>query len=44
MSLVKRSDWPMIGGSLLSDFFDDDRFLNSPWLRGQNIPVLNVKE
>jgi HSP20 family protein len=44
MSLVKRSDWPTLGGSLLSDFFDDERFLSSPWLRGQHIPAVNIKE
>ena len=44
MSLVRRSDWPMIGGNLLSDFFDDDRFFNSPWLKGQSVPAVNVKE
>jgi HSP20 family protein len=44
MSLIKRSDWPLAGGSLLSDFFDDDRFFNSPWLKGQNMPAVNVKE
>ena len=44
MSLIKRSDWPLVGGSLLSDFFDDDRFFNSPWLKGQNVPAVNVKE
>lgn len=41
--LVKRSDWPTLGGSLLSDFFDDDR-LSSPWLSGRSIPAVNVKE
>jgi HSP20 family protein len=44
MALIKRSDRPLLGGSLLSDFFDDDRFFNSPWLSGQNIPAVNVKE
>jgi len=44
MSLIKRSDWPMLSGSLLSDFFDDDRLFNSPWLRGQSMPAVNVKE
>lgn len=44
MTLVRRSDWPMLSGSLLSDFFDDDRFFNSPWLRGQTVPAVNVKE
>ena len=44
MALIKRSDRPAIGGSLLSDFFDDDRFFNSPWLTGQSTPAVNVKE
>jgi len=45
MSLIKRSDWPStLGGSLLSDFFDDDRFFNSRWLSGHNMPAVNVKE
>jgi HSP20 family protein len=44
MALIKRSDRPLLGGSLLSDFFDDDKFFNSPWLSGQNIPAVNVKE
>jgi HSP20 family protein len=44
MALIKRSEWPSFGGSLLSNYFDDDRFFNSPWLRGQEIPAINVKE
>jgi len=44
MALVRRSDWPALGGSLLTDFFDDERFYQSPWLRGQNLPAVNVKE
>jgi len=45
MALMRRSDWPStVGGSLLSDFFDDDRFYNSPWMRGENLPAANVKE
>jgi HSP20 family protein len=43
-SLTRRSDWPLLSGSLFNDFFDDDRFFNSPWLRGQSIPAVNVKE
>jgi HSP20 family protein len=42
MSLIRNSNWPTLGGSLLSDFFDDDRY-TSPWLRG-NMPAVNVKE
>jgi HSP20 family protein len=45
MSLLKRSDWPStLGGSLLSDFFDDDRFFNSHSLGGRSIPAVNIKE
>lgn len=45
MSLIKRSDWPStLGGSMLSDFFDDDRFFNSPWLSGRSMPAVNIKE
>jgi HSP20 family protein len=44
MSLMRRADLPVLGGSLLSDFFDDDRFLNSRWLNGRGIPAVNVKE
>lgn len=44
MSLIKRSEWPSYEGSLLSNFFDDDKFLSSPWLRGQSVPAVNVKE
>lgn len=42
MALIRKSNWPTLGGSLLSDFFDDDR-LTSPWLRG-SLPAVNVKE
>lgn len=46
MSLIKRSDWPStLGGSLLSDFFDDDeRFFSTRWLGGRNMPAVNIKE
>jgi HSP20 family protein len=44
MALLRRSDWPTLGGSLLSDFFDDDRFFNSPWLKGQSLPAVNIRE
>ncbi|MBI1766975.1 MAG: Hsp20/alpha crystallin family protein [Bacteroidetes bacterium] len=45
MTLVKKSDWPsMINNSLLSDFFDGDRFFDSDWLRKQSVPAVNVKE
>ena len=44
MALVRHSNWPTLRGSSLSDFFDDDRFFNSPWFRGQSLPAVNVKE
>lgn len=44
MSLLKRSDWPTVAGSLLSDFFDDNGFINSPWLGRQSMPAVNIKE
>jgi HSP20 family protein len=45
MSLIKRSDWPfLVNGTLLSDFFDNDRFFDSDWLKKQSVPAVNVKE
>jgi HSP20 family protein len=44
MTLLKRSDWPTVGGSLLSDFFDDRSAFNAPWSVGQNLPAVNIKE
>jgi len=44
MTLLKRSDWPTVTGSLLSDFFDDNGFINSPWLGRQSMPAVNIKE
>ncbi len=45
MSLLKHTNWPStLGGSLLSDLFEDDRFFNSPWLAGRSMPAVNVKE
>jgi HSP20 family protein len=44
MALIKRSDWPTMGNSLLSDFFDDNGFINSPWLGRQSMPAVNIKE
>ncbi len=43
MSLIKRPEWPSMGGSL-SDFFDDERFFNSPSLGRRSLPAINVKE
>lgn len=42
MALIRSSNWPTFRGSLLSDFFDDDRF-SSPWSQG-HLPAVNVKE
>ena len=45
MTLIKRSDWPLLmNGNLLSDFFDNDRFFDSAWLKKQSVPAVNVKE
>ena len=43
MALTKRSDWPTLRGSLLSDFFDDDVFVNSPVGR-RSMPSVNIRE
>ena len=45
MSLIKRSNWPsFVNGPWLSDFFDNDRFFDSDWLKKQSVPAVNVKE
>lgn len=45
MSLIKKSDWPFISnGSWLSDFFDNDRYFDSDWMKKQSVPAVNVKE
>lgn len=45
MSLIKRSNWPsLVNGPWLSDFFDNDRFFDSDWLKKQSLPAVNVKE
>jgi HSP20 family protein len=45
MTLMKKSDWPsLINGNWLSDFFDNDRFFDSDWMRKQSVPAVNVKE
>ena len=45
MTLIKRSDWPLLmNGNLLSDFFDNDRFFDSDWFKKQSVPAVNVKE
>ena len=45
MNLIKRSDWPsLVNGPWLSDFFDNDRFFDSDWLKKQSLPAVNVKE
>jgi HSP20 family protein len=43
MALIKHSDWPAIGGSMLSDFFDDDVLFNRPSGR-RSRPSVNIKE
>jgi HSP20 family protein len=45
MSLIKRSEWPsLVNGTWLSDFFDNDRFFDSGWLKKQSMPAVNIKE
>lgn len=46
MSLIKRSDWPMLASpSWITDFFDSERFFDSDWLRkSQMLPAVNVNE
>jgi len=45
MSLMKRTNWPsFVNGPWLSDFFDNDRFFDSDWLKKQSVPAVNVKE
>ena len=45
MSLMKRSEWPLLAnGPWLSDFFDNDRYFDSDWLKKQSVPAVNVKE
>ena len=43
MALTKRTDWPTLRGSMLSDFFDDDVFFNSPVGR-RSMPSVNIRE
>ena len=45
MSLIKRSEWPLLGnGSWLSDLFDNERFFDADWLKRKALPAVNVKE
>jgi HSP20 family protein len=45
MSLIKRSEWPLLGnGSWLSDFFEGERFFDSDWMKRHAMPAVNVKE
>lgn len=45
MSLIKRSEWPLLGsGPWLSDLFDNEKFFDSDWLKNQSFPAVNVKE
>jgi HSP20 family protein len=42
---MKRSEWPLLAnGPWLSNFFDNDRFFDSDWLKQQSVPAVNVKE
>ena len=42
---MKNYDLPTtLGGSLISNFFDDENFFNSRWLNGRGVPAVNVKE
>ena len=44
MALLRRSDLPSnMGGSMLSDFFDD-RFMTPHWMRGDTMPAVNIRE
>lgn len=45
MSLIKRSEWPLLGnGSWLSNFFDSEKFFDSDWMKKYSMPAVNVKE
>lgn len=45
MSLIKRSEWPLLGNaSWRSDFFDTERFFDSDWLKRSSLPSVNVNE
>jgi HSP20 family protein len=45
MSLIKRSEFPLLGNSTwLSDLFDNEKFFDSDWLKKQSFPAVNVKE
>jgi HSP20 family protein len=44
MQLTRRSDFPTLTNTFLSDFFDDEKYLNSRWLNGRGMPAANIKE
>lgn len=44
MSLIKRSEFPLITNGWLTDFFDNEKFFDSDWLRNRSTPAVNVKE
>lgn len=45
MALIRRSGWPsLVNGSWLSDFFDNDRFFDSGFMKVQSVPAVNIKE
>lgn len=44
MALLKKYDWPFMTNGWLTDFFDNDRFFDSDWMKKQSVPAVNVKE
>jgi len=46
MALMRKADWPMLPASRwLTDFFDNENFLDGDWLRrAQMTPAVNVHE
>ena len=46
MALLKRPEWPLLASTnWLTDFFDNERFFDSEWLRRtQVVPAVNVNE
>ncbi|MFM7329071.1 MAG: Hsp20/alpha crystallin family protein [Bacteroidota bacterium] len=46
MALIKRPEWPLLATTnWLTDFFDNERFFDSEWLRRtQVVPAVNVDE
>jgi len=45
MSLIKRSEWPLLGnGSWMSEFLNNENFFDSDWLKNRTFPAVNVNE